>query len=231
MHGLYRQVVGIYIALQVHEAADIGTDHVLCAGVQCILHLALGHTYRYGLILNGEGAAKAAAGLALLHIEEGEAGDVLQQHAWTCAYAALTQGAAGIVVGSLAIEGGANVLYLKHLGKELGKLEGIAGDLAAEQMVGPVLEHLVVVVADKAGAGAAGADDVALFLKVLQEFAGHIGSLVLVAGVIGGLAAAGLVFVVSDLTAEFLEHLHHVHPCLGVELVDKARYKKLYVQS
>jgi len=231
VHGLYRQVVGIYIALYMHEAADIGTDHVLCTGVHGILHLALCHTNGYGLVLNGEGAAKAAAGLALLHIEEGKAGDVLQQHARTGAYAALAQGAAGIVVGGLGMEGGANVLYLEYLGNELGKLERIAGDLVAEQVVRPVLEHLAIVVADEAGAGAAGADDVGFFLKILQELAGYVGSLVVVAGIVGGLAAAGLVFVVRYLTAEFLEYFDHVHPCVGIKLVDKAWYEKLYVQS
>src|SRR5690606_19841070 len=65
-------------------------------------------------------------------------------------------------------------------------------------------------------------------LEVTDEFLCDRAGFVPVSCIKCRLAATGLFGIIMHFAAQFLQHLHHVHPRVGIKLVNKAGYKQLY---
>ena len=69
-------------AINVHEAAHIGTNQILCMSSGCVGYFLIGHGAADGIKLHGKAAAEATAGLYIVHCSQLQSTNVSQQGAW-----------------------------------------------------------------------------------------------------------------------------------------------------
>ena len=122
--------------------------------------------------------------------------------------AELAQARAGIMVGDRPRKARRDGGDAEHVDEEARQLEGPAGELVrARRPVRVVHEKLGIVHLDHAGARARRRDDVIEAAEALDDTLGEVARRRAIAGVVGGLAAAGLARHL-DAAAGVLEELH-----------------------
>jgi hypothetical protein len=139
--------------------------------------------------------------------------------------AAFAQGGAGVVIGSFAFEGGAEVFDAYYVDEEIGKLEGSFLQIFDCIVDRRVVEKFGVVIAYEADAGGAGAYDIVGSGKISQEFGADIPGIVAETGVESRLSATGLFGVITNGYACLFEDADHIESGLGKELIDETRYE------
>ncbi len=170
--------------------------------------LALGHFRGDVAVLDREGAAEAAAGLAFLHLDELESFHLGEELARLRFHAQLAQPRARIVVGHRALEGRRNLRAMRHLRQEIRQLVGARTQaFRPSEHPGIAFENLREMHADHAGARARGHDDVRTILELGDELPCEPAGRLAVARIPAGLAAAGLRRGNDDIAAGVLEQL------------------------
>ena len=156
------------------------------------------------------------------HLLEHEAGNPGQQLARLALDAHLAQPRAAVVVGHRPGERAGHAVELEHAGQELRELVGARGERLRARLHRRVAgEQLLVVRADHAAARAGGRDEVVAALELADDLARDRDRVAAVAGVVGGLAAAGLGGRHVDLGPAGFEQLDGCEPDRGPHQVDE----------
>ena len=180
-------------------------------------------------VLDGEEAAESTAVVGVGQVDDFEAFDAVKQSAGLPVDAELAIEMAAGMVGGFALQLGAGVDYAEDVYEEFGELEGDGCEsfgLVGEVGLLGFLEDDFEKVACHGGAAAGGCDDGIDFAAFhegredREEAAGQFAGFVAIAGVEGGLTAAGLLFGEDDLDAVLFEELAGGDADAGVEHVD-----------
>ena len=192
-------------AVDVHEAGVVARGADFGARLRNGVHLFVQHGGGDFGVLDGEGAAEAAALIGIGEFDESEALDGFEQALRLVADVERAQGVAGGVDGDGVGVRGADIGNAEFVDEEFGELEDAredGGDFGFEARFG---RHFRVVVADHGDAGGGGrADHFGVpedFKEVLHDADGFRA----VAGVVVHLAAAGLGLTELDGVAEAFE--------------------------
>jgi len=195
-------------AADVHEAGVIGAGAGFGARAEDALELVGEHGGGDVGILDGEGAAEAAALVGVGEWEEGEAFDLLEEVGGFGAEVERAEAVAGGVEGDgMGVEG-ADVGDAELVGEEFGELEDAGedgGDLGLEDGVVELLGHFGVVIAHHGDTGGGGADDDFGVGEDLEELPEEGVGILAVAGIVVHLAATGLGGAEFDGVAEAFE--------------------------
>ena len=224
MQHLRRRVAApAQAALDVEHAAEVAHDDGIGTGGLDVLALVVGETRADLTELEREGPAEAAAGLALGHFGQRQAGDHVEQRSRLRLDAHLAQSRAAVVVGHRAIEAPGHRIDLEHIGEELRELPGLRGEALGTPEPGRIVaEELGVVRAHHAAARAGRRDDGVEALELGDELPRERDRVGPVAGVVGGLATAGLALRDDHLHAGMVEELERGKTDRRTHQVDEA---------
>jgi hypothetical protein len=194
-------------ALEMHEATGIVGDDVIGAGLVGggAFHLAHGGG-DHGKF-DGERAAEAAAGLGLGHLDEFKVADVGEQGARRFFDAEFAQAVAAIVKGDAGGKARAEIGDTELGDEEIREFPDAGGKGRGGGGVRGVREEFTVKDLEHRAAGTGRDDDGFGVLEGLQDLEGDGAGLVPIAGVEGGLAAAGEIFRIFDAMAEAFKDL------------------------
>ena len=212
MHGPHPRAAAGKAAADMHEARVVARRDDLRPGVEGAAQLVGEHGHRDVGVLDGEGAAEAAALRGLGQLDQVDAAYRPQQPHRRVAHAQLTQRMAGRVPGHPVGVVRPHVLYAELSGEELGQL--VHGR--------PVLELRP----HHPDARCRGRDDRLGALEHPPEPAHEVQALARVARVHVHLAAAGLLLGEVHFAAQPLEQPHRCTPGLGEQGVVEAGYKQ-----
>ncbi len=227
MQGAEGQSGAIDHSLELHEATGVDGDDGGCAGFLDGIDLGAGHGAGNLREFDGERAAEAAAFFRDIHFGEREPLDMSEQFSRARFDAQLAEGVAAVVIGDDAVEPGADILDTGHLEQEARKFpDSRLQPMDLGEQLGIVLEDVRVVVRDHGRARAGGHDDVLAIAEHVEEMPGDSARFIRVAGVEGGLAAAGLGRGEIDLITEVLQHLRDGDADLREGLIDDAGDKQ-----
>ena len=174
-------------------------------------------------ILDAEGAAEAAADLRSRQLGQPQALDRRQQLARLLLDAELAQAGAGVVIGDGAVEARRHAGNAAHVREERDQLVGPRRQrLGALLHRGVIGEQRRVVLADHAGAGAAGRHHIVVGLEGGDDPRGDGAGIGAIAGIVGRLAAAGLRPRHLDRAAGLLQQLDGGKADRRPEQIDEA---------
>ena len=216
-------------AVDVGHAADVAEDDGVGAGLLGIGGLGAAHGGADAAVFDGEEPAESTAVDGMGQVDDFEAFDAVEQCAGLPVDAELAIEVAAGMVGGFALQLGAGVDDAEDVDEEFGELEGdrcqafgLVGEVGLLRFVEDGFEE----VACHGGAAAGGCDDGIDFAAFhersedRQEAAGEFAGFVAVAGVEGGLTAAGLLFGEDDLDIVLFEELAGGDADARVEHVD-----------
>lgn len=209
-------------ALEVHEATGIVGDDEVSAGVAGVGAFDLAHGGGDHGKLGGEGAAEAAAGFDIGHFDQGEVADVAEELAWGGFDAEFAEAVAAVVERDLGGESCAQVGDPEVLDEEIGELPDFVRQGLGGLGLRPVLEELGVEGFDHGAAGTGGDDHDLCVAEGVKDGGGDGTGFVPVAGVEGGLAAAGGVLGANDAMTESFQDADHGHSDFWIQRVDEA---------
>jgi len=195
-------------AADVHEAGVIGAGAGFGVGAEDALELVREHGGGDVGILDGEGAAEAAALVGVGEFNEGEAFDLLEEVGGLGAKVERAEAVAGGVEGDGVGVEGTDVGEAELVGEEFRELEDAGEDGGDPGLEGGVVElfgHFGVVGAYHGDAGGGGADDDFSVGEDFEELAEEGVGVVPVAGVVVHLATTGLGGAEFDGVAEAFE--------------------------
>src|SRR6185312_4871685 len=146
--------------------------------------------------------------------------------------AELAQSRTGVVIGRDAVIMRLDTFHPAHIGEEgdelVSALREMLGTLEQRRLVG---EELGVMFLDHAAAGAGRHHDIVEALERIDDLARDRLGVGLVAGIVGGLATAGLHRRYLDRAAGFLEQLHGGKTDRGAEEIDEASDEQAYADG
>nr|BFE82286.1 hypothetical protein GCM10020093_048870 [Planobispora longispora] len=119
MHDPHPRALAAQGSADVHQAGVVGGAEHLGAGGHDVVHLVGAHGGGDGRVLDGEGAAEAAALLRARERDQLQAPDAPQQPGGAVAEMEPAQGVAGRVVDHPVREGGADVGHPEDVDQEL----------------------------------------------------------------------------------------------------------------
>jgi hypothetical protein len=214
-------------ALELHQATGVDGDDGGCAGLLDGIDLGARHGAGDLREFDGERSAEAAAFFGDVHFSEREALNFREQFSRTRFDAQLAEGVAAVVVGDDAVESRADIFYARDFEEESRKLPNSrlqAMDLGEE--LGIVFEDVREMMRDHGCARARGHDDVFRIVEDVEEMPGDGARFIRIAGVEGGLAAAGLGRGEIDLVAQAFQHLSDGDANLRENLIHDAGDKQ-----
>ena len=193
----WRTSIGGAVARQaaghVQQAAHVAGEQEFGLGRFDVGGFFRHHARRDVGIFDAERAAEAAADFRLGHLGEGEAGDGAEQSAGLGFDAEFAQAGAGIVIGGGDRQRRRGGGEFHDVDQEGGQLVGFRGELVGlGAQVGVVVEQMRHVFGEHAAAGAGRDHDVVIGGEGGDEAGGEVARGGAVAGIVGGLAAAGL---------------------------------------
>ncbi len=220
------------LARHVHQAAQIAGKQHVRAGFRDMPCLALDDGVGDLGVLDREGAAEAAAHVGIDELHELQALDRAQELSRLLAYAQLPQARAAVVVGDTRLEGGIDAGKPAHVDEEGDELVHLGGEgFGARLPRGVACQQLGVVHFQHAGAGARRRHHVVMGFECRDGQARKLFCGRLVAGVVGGLAAAGLPCRDIDVAAGVRQQLGRSKSDRRPEQVDKASYEQADARS
>jgi hypothetical protein len=224
---LDRSAVAAELAGHIHEASEIAGEEEGAAGLGDALRLVLDNGIGDVGILHREGAAEAAAGVPVGHLDDLEAVYGGKKLARLRADAELAEPRAGIVIGRPGLPADIDFGDATNVHEEGHELVAACG-----KRLGPGapccirLKKLGIVPLDHAAAGARGHDHIVEGLEGGDGLAGEVDGLGPCAAIVGGLPAAGLRRRHLDDTARILEQLHGSKADARAKQVDEARHEE-----
>jgi hypothetical protein len=214
-------------ALQLHQATGVDGDDGGCAGLLDGIDLGTRHGAGDLWEFDRECSAETAAFLGDVHFSQREALNFRQQFSRTRLDAQLAQGVAAVVIGDDTVESRSHILDAGHFEQESRKLpDSRLQTMDLGEQRGIVLEDVREMMRDHGCARAGGHDDVFRIAEDVQEMPGDGARFVRIAGVEGGLAAAGLGFWKIHLVAQALQHLSDGDADLRENLIHDAGDKQ-----
>ncbi len=232
VHRLYGQAFVAYVAIEVHKAGMIGRNDAFCTGLPGIGNFLIGHAHGNRFKLNGKGAAKATTGFHIIHLRKLQSFYLCQQGPWFCLYFAFAQGSAGIMVSGFCMQGGAQIFYLQYVHEEVGKFKGSLLQFLLLRCGGKNYQTVLDSNCEQIQRRKRWVlQRIFRPTEIVQKFGAYFFCFPLKPCIECRLAAAGLLCIVRYGAARFLQHFHHIEGCLRVKLINKTRYKKLYVHA
>jgi len=227
MQGSDRQARAIDHALELHQATGINGNHGGCAGL--LDGIDLGPRHRSGNLgeFDGKRAAEAAAFFGRAHFGQRESANFREQSPRAGFDAQFAQRVATIVISDDAGEARADILDARHFEQESRKFPDTrfqSMDFGPELRI--VLEKIRKMMRDHRRARARRHDDIFGIAKNVKKMPRDGARFVRVAGVEGGLAAAGLRLGEVDLITQAFQHLSDGDADLRKYLIDDAGDKQ-----
>ena len=226
MDGLELVTFTAQETLHMHEATGVVRDDVIRVGGLGVRAFHFTHGRGDHGELGREGAAEAAAGLSVLHLDEFKAFHLLQELTRGGFDAEFAETVAAIVEGDFGRELGSEIGDTEFLHEEIGELPDLAGEFIRSGGFGFVLEELGIKDLEHRTTGTRGDDDGLSVLQALEGGLGDATGFIPVTGVEGGLAAAGDLFGAFDTVAEFFKDADHVDPDLREQRIHETRHKQ-----
>ena len=209
-------------AVDLHQAGVVEGGDYVSSSVDDARVLFGEHGGRNICILDGEGAAEAAALFLIWELYELQVADGAEQLAGSIADVQHAEGVAGRVVSDFLGELGAYVFEGETIGKQFGELEDAGKEAAHVGQEGRIVlrfSHEDVVLAHHGDAGSGRNADYLGIAKHLHETADEGDGFAVVAGVVVHLATARLFDRELDGVAETLEHTCDRYARFGEERV------------
>ena len=216
-------------AVDVHEAAIIDGGADFCAGIQHSADFVGEHGGGDIGILDGEGAAEAAALLNILDGLQIEPSHVFQQTDGNVAEVQAAHGVATSVIGNLVRIGRADIVDAELADEEFGEFVNAREkrfDICDELCIAVHLGGFEVVIAHHGDAGGGWNDDGFCILIDADKVTDDRDGFAQVASIPVHLTAAGLLGAELDFMAEALENAYDGFACLGEESIVVAGNEK-----
>jgi hypothetical protein len=204
------------IAVEMHETGQVGGDNIIGAGLKGVVDLLVGHSHRDGFELDGKAPPEPTTHIIVVHLGQLQSADLCEQLPRLFTDAAFPEGSTGVVIGSFAVQAGADVFDTQNINEEGRKFENSFLDIADIVMERRVVEEGPVIVPDKADATGTGRYNIIGSGEILQKFDTYVPGFVTKSGVEGRLAAAGLIGVVLHFRARLFQHADHIEGGLRV---------------
>jgi len=211
----------------VHQAAEIAGEDRAGPGRGERLDLVRDHAAGDIGIFHAEGAAEAAADLAIRRLCQCQALDRAEQGAGAGLDAQLAQARAGIVIGDRPIEPRTRKIHVPYVRQKGNQLPGLGRQGLGSRRVGRIVgEERGIVIADHARAGTRGRDEVIDLGEGIEHRARDRTGLRASAGIIGGLAATALPGRNPDGAARRLQQLDGGKADTGTKQIDQTGHEE-----
>ena len=221
MQGFDGFTLPIQHALNLHQATGIVGNHILRAGFGNGGAFDLAHGRGNHWKLDGERAAKTAAGFRLAHLYQFQSPDMLQQLAWRFFQAQFPQAMAAVMKCRPARKPGAHVEDTQLTDEKVGKFKDFRRQRPCLSFSRVMAEQLGIKNLDHR-ATRPGGDDHGFGVPEKGHLPfRHRSRFLPVTGIECGLTATRLRFGIIHAMPQSFQHLDDAHPDLRIKLVHK----------